>query len=253
MAASGLERMSMLRATVDPGRLRYYRHGLRAWFREHGRDLPWRRTNDPYRILVSEIMLQQTQAPRVAEVYEEFVQTYPRIEDVAEARLRDVRRITDPLGYKARGGYIKRIADEAVAYRAGRLPESVPELMQLPGVGCYTAGAVMTFAHGRATPIVDTNVARVLSRWFADAFPADDSDSRREKRLWALAAALLPSRGPGYQRVGWEINQALMDLGAQLCVARRPRCGDCPLRRRCHYRRRPAAQPRSGAFHRHLG
>ena len=219
-----------MRARVDPTRLRYYRQRLRGWFREHGRDLPWRHTRDPYRILVSEIMLQQTQVARVAGVYEEFVDTYPRLEDVARAPLREVRRITDPLGYKARGGYIKRIADEVVAYRAGRLPDSVTELMELPGVGRYTAGAVMTFGHGKPTPIVDTNVARVLGRWFADALPADDSASARSKRLWALSAAFLPRGGDG-----WEINQGLMDFGAQLCLARRPRCDICLVRRRCHY------------------
>ncbi len=230
-----------MRAQVDPVRLRYYRRRLRAWFREHGRDLPWRHTRDPYRILVSEIMLQQTQVPRVAEVYEEFVAAYPRIDDVARADLTDVRRITDPLGYKARGGYIKRLADEVVEYRAGRVPDSVPELMQLPGVGRYTAGAVMTFAHGRATPIVDTNVARVLGRWFADCLPPGDTPAQHDKRLWALAAALLPRRGRDLQRGGWELNSGLMDFGAKICVARRPRCGVCPLRRRCHYppRRRP--------------
>ena len=217
-----------MRARVDPVRLRYYRRRLRAWFGEHGRDLPWRHTQDPYRILVSEIMLQQTQVPRVAEVYEEFVAAYPSIDDVAQADLTDVRRITDPLGYKARGGYIKRLADEVVEYRAGRVPDTVPELMQLPGVGRYTAGAVMTFAHGRATPIVDTNVARVLGRWFADSLPPGDSDGRRDKRLWALSAALLPSRGPGLRRGAWEINQGLMDFGSQVCVARKPRCERLP-------------------------
>ena len=224
-----------MRARVDPVRLRYYRRRLRAWFGEHGRDLPWRHTQDPYRILVSEIMLQQTQVPRVAEVYEEFVAAYPSIDDVAQADLTDVRRITDPLGYKARGGYIKRLADEVVEYRAGRVPDTVPELMQLPGVGRYTAGAVMTFAHGRATPIVDTNVARVLGRWFGDCLPPGDSGGERDKRLWALSAALLPSRGPGLRRGAWELNQGLMDFGSQVCVARKPRCGECPVRRRCHY------------------
>ena len=130
-----------MRARVDPARLRYYRQRLREWFREHGRDLPWRRTRDPYRILISEIMLQQTQVSRVAEVYEEFLDAYPRIEDVASAPLREVRKITDPLGYKARGRYIKRIADEVVEYNAGRIPDTVPELMGLPGVGRYTARA----------------------------------------------------------------------------------------------------------------
>lgn len=229
-----------MHARVDPTRLRYYRRRLRDWFRANGRDLPWRRTRDPYRILISEIMLQQTQVPRVAEVYEEFLDAYPRIEDVAGAPLREVRQITDPIGYKARGGYIKRIADEVVGYHAGKLPDSVPALMALPGVGRYTAGAVMTFAHGKATPIVDTNVARVLSRWFGDALPATDSDGERNKRLWALSAALLPRQGDG-----WEINQGLMDFGAQICVARKPRCAACPVRRRCHYppRSRAAKEP----------
>ena len=227
-----------MRARVDPTCLRYYRTRLRDWFRAHGRDLPWRRTRDPYRILLSEIMLQQTQVPRVAEVYEEFLDAFPRIQDVARAPLRDVRRITDPLGYKARGVYIKRIADDAVSYRAGRLPDSLPELMALPGVGRYTAGAVMTFAHGKPTPIVDTNVARVLARWFGDALPEADTDAVRSKRLWALSASLLPRQGDG-----WEINQGLMDFGDQLCTARRPRCDVCPVRRRCHYPSRDGRRP----------
>ena len=225
-----------MQARVDPTRLRYFRRRLRHWFRANGRDLPWRRTRDPYRILVSEIMLQQTQVPRVTQVYEQFLAAYPRIEDVAAAPLPEVRRITDPLGYTVRGRQIKRIADEVVRYRAGRVPDTMPELLALPGVGRYTAGAVMTFAHGRPTPIVDTNVARVLGRWFAGALPADEPAGPRSRRLWALSAALLPRRGDG-----WEINQALMDFGAQVCPARRPRCDDCPLRRRCHHVRPGAA------------
>ena len=221
----------MLEAHIDPTRLRYYRRNLLRWFRAHGRDLPWRRTRDPYRILVSEIMLHQTQVPRVAQVYEEFLDRFPTIEHVAHASLQEVKAVTDPLGYKVRGGWIKRIADDAVEYRAGRLPETSAELMDLPGVGRYTAGAIMTFAYDRPQPIVDTNVSRVLSRWFAGTLPKHDSPADRQHRLWALASALLPRRD------GWAFNQGLMDLGAQLCTARRPACDRCPMRRRCHYAR----------------
>ena len=224
----GVSRRGRIQARVDAGRLRYYRRGLRRWFTAHGRDLPWRRTRDPYRITVSEIMLQQTQVPRVAEVYEAFLDQFPSVTDVAAAPLRDVTRITDPLGYKVRGRWIKQIADEVVQYHAGQFPDTVEDLMQLPGVGRYTAGAIMTFAHERPAPILDTNVARVLGRWFSGALPPDDAEGRRQRRLWALAEAILP------QRDGWTINQGLMDFGAQVCVARSPRCSTCPLRRRCH-------------------
>lgn len=227
-----------MRARIQSGRRRYYRAGLRAWFERHGRDLPWRRTRDPYRILVSELMLHQTQVPRVAEVYETFLHRFPTIESVAEAPLGEVKAITDPLGYKIRGRWIKQIADETVAYHAGRLPDSVEGLMELPGVGRYTAGAVATFAYDQAAPILDTNVARVVGRWFQGALPDTEPDGRRERRLWALAADLLPRRaqasgtGPS---AAWITNQGLMDLGAQLCVSRRPRCESCPFRRRCHH------------------
>ncbi len=225
---------SVLRATIDPTRLRYYRTNLRRWFAREGRDLPWRHTRDPYRIMVSEIMLHQTQVPRVQAVYEQFIDRFPSPEDVAAAPLHEVKAITDPLGYKRRGGYIKQVADDAVEYRAGELPRTVPELMKLPGIGRYTAGAIMTFAHETPAPILDTNVARVLGRWFAGAIPEADGDTLRAKRLWALADAILPRRG-NFRRPAWEINQGLMDLGAQLCIARKPRCDRCPLRRRCHY------------------
>ena len=219
-----------MEAQVDPTRVRYYRQRLRGWFRAHGRDLPWRRTRDPYRILVSEIMLHQTQVPRVAGVYEQFLERFPTIEHVAAAPLAEVKGVTDPLGYHIRGQWLKRIADDAVAYRGGALPRTLEELMELPGVGRYTAGAVMTFAHGVPAPVLDTNVARVLSRWFAGALPRGEPDSRRTQRLWALASAILPRNHDG-----WTINQALMDFGAQVCRARQPACSACPMRRRCHY------------------
>ena len=141
-----------MKARVQPVRLRYYRDGLQRWFHRHGRDLPWRRTRDPYSILVSEIMLHQTQVPRVAGVYSEFLDRFPSLQDVADASLDEVKAITDPLGYKRRGGYIKRIADEIVEYRAGEFPKSVEGLMELPGIGRYTAGAIGSIAFGQARP-----------------------------------------------------------------------------------------------------
>jgi A/G-specific adenine glycosylase len=233
-----------LQAQIDPTRLRYYRTTLRRWFDAQGRDLPWRRTRDPYRIMVSEIMLHQTQVPRVASVYNEFIDRFPSLQDVADASLDEVKAITDPLGYKRRGGYIKQIADEVVEYRAGEFPRSVEGLMELPGIGRYTAGAIMTFAHEEPAPILDTNVARVLGRWFAGALPPDEGETPRRHRLWALAGALVPQTANA-RHSGWTINQALMDLGAQLCSARSPSCDDCPLRRRCHHAQPDRAQRES--------
>ena len=133
--------------------------------------------------MVSEILLQQTQVPRVADVYEEFLAEFPTIDRVASAPLKDVKRITDPLGYKIRGKWIKQIADEVVTYRAGQMPATTEELRELPGVGRYTAGAIMTFAHETPTPILDTNVARVLSRWFGGTLPRRDGNGLRSRRL----------------------------------------------------------------------
>ncbi len=233
-------------ARVDPVRLRYYRTTLRRWFARHGRDLPWRRTTDPFHILVSEILLQQTQVPRVAEVYPAFLDRFPTLHAVAEAPLAEVKAITDPLGYKVRGTWIKRIADQAVTVHAGRLPDDLAGLLALPGIGRYTAGAVLTFAYGTPAPILDTNVARVLSRWFAGTLPDHDTAAMRNQRLWALASALLPRRGAS-RRSAWSINQGLMDFGAQICTARAPRCDVCPVQRRCH-----AVRPDGGAAESHL-
>ena len=142
--------------------------------------------------MVSEILLQQTQVKRVIEVYENFLIEFPTIETVAIARLDDVKRITDPLGYKIRGSWIKQIADDAVNERSGSLPHTLEGLLMLPGIGRYTAGAIMTFAYQVPTPILDTNISRVLGRWFAGDLPVRDSRALRNQRLWALAESLLP-------------------------------------------------------------
>jgi A/G-specific adenine glycosylase len=204
---------------MTPGRLRTFRRNVLEWYAQSGRDLPWRRTRDPYAIVVSEIMLHQTQVSRVIPFYERFLQKYPTVEALARARRRDVKRLTDPLGYKVRGRWLHAIAQHVAEERAGYFPQTIDELRQLPGVGQYTAGAVMSFAFHRDAPILDTNVARLLGRYFG-AQP-----SRAE--LWTLAGRVIP-RGKAFV-----FNQALMDLGALVCVARKPRCGTCPLRRGC--------------------
>jgi A/G-specific adenine glycosylase len=203
---------------------------LRAWYRANARDLPWRRTRDPYSILVSELMLQQTQVARVVPRYHEFLDLFPTIADVARSSPRRVREAWEGLGYYARARNLHRLARRVTAN--GRepnrtLPADPAALRALPGIGPYTAGAVASFAYERRTPLVDTNVARVLRRVFAPA--TDPKSTRGQRALWELAAALLPRTG----RAAWTHNQALMELGALVCTARRPQCDRCPVRAVC--------------------
>jgi A/G-specific adenine glycosylase len=197
-----------------------------AWYEAHGRDLPWRKTRDPYAILVSEILSHQTQISRVLPVYQLVLRRYPTVRAMADAPLAEVKAITDPLGYKIRGRWLHATALQVADRGDGRFPETLGELRLLPGVGRYTAGALMNFAHHRDAPMLDTNVARLLRRHFGVAAPA----RARTAELWTLAAAVIPN-GKGYL-----INQALMDLGAIVCRARSPDCGRCPLRRSCDFR-----------------
>jgi len=205
--------------------VRAFQRSLLAWYARHGRDLPWRRTRVPYRVLVSEIMLQQTQVERVIPKYREFLKTYPTLRALAAAHVDDVRRLWYPLGYNVRPIRLHAIARETMARYRGRLPADGDALRALPGVGRYTAGAMLSFAFGRDTAVLDTNVRRVLGRVFLG--PRRLKRLRGEARLWALAEALVP-RGRGY-----DFNQALMDFGATWCTPRRPRCTPCPMRRFC--------------------
>ncbi|MBI4246586.1 MAG: A/G-specific adenine glycosylase [Candidatus Rokubacteria bacterium] len=195
------------------------------WYARHGRDLPWRHTRDPYRVLVSEIMLQQTQVPRVVPKYRQFLDRYPTLEALAAAKVGDVRRLWYPLGYNVRPIRLHQIARETLARYGGRLPDRPEELRRLPGIGRYTAGAILSFAYGRDAAVLDTNVRRVLTRVFLG--PRRARRMRGEKAFWDLAAALVP-RGRGY-----DFNQALMDFGATWCTPRTPRCRPCPMRRFC--------------------
>ena len=203
-----------------PPRARAFRRRLLAWYARHARQLPWRGVGDPYAVLVSEMMLQQTQVRRVVEFFPPFLARYPTLEDLAAAPADAVREAWDGLGYYARARNLHAAAREVVATHGGVLPERPEDLRRLPGIGRYTAGAVASIAFGADVPAVDTNAARVLRR-------ALGMRRGRPARLWRVAEAMVP-RG---RAADW--NQALMDLGATVCTARAPRCATCPVRTSC--------------------
>jgi A/G-specific adenine glycosylase len=205
---------------------RRFRRRLLAWFRRHGRDLPWRRTRDPYQVLVSEVMLQQTQVSRVEEFYPRFLARFPTVDRLANAAPARVRESWEGLGYYRRAANLHRLAREVIRAHDGVIPREVDALRRLPGVGAYTAGAVASFAYERAEPAVDTNVARVLRRAF---HPRAGRDARGARTLHATAARLNPRHGPS----AWAFNQAIMELGALVCTARVARCAICPVAGAC--------------------
>ena len=215
-------------ATIPAERLRTFGRRLRRWYRAHSRDLPWRRTRDPYHVLVSELMLQQTQVSRVVPRYHEFLATFPTLHAVAAAPPARVTEAWSGLGYYARARNLHALARHVTAPGGpGGIPADPAALRALPGIGAYTAGAVASFAYERRAPLVDTNVARVLRRVFAPALvPKSTAEA---KAAWALAEATLPRSG----RHAWTHNQALMELGALVCTARLRHCGACPVKRVC--------------------
>ncbi|MCC7241592.1 MAG: A/G-specific adenine glycosylase [Acidobacteria bacterium] len=196
-----------------------------TWYRANGRDLPWRNTSDPYHILVSEIMLQQTQVDRVLPKYFEWLDKYPSFEVLADAPPADVRRTWYPLGYNIRPDRLQAIARQAVDAHGGRLPSDEETLLSFKGIGAYTAGALRSFAFRQRAAILDTNVARVIFRVFVGK--GDPKGHAMKKRLWAISEALVP-----HQHV-FDFNQALMDFGATQCPARKPRCQVCPMKKYC--------------------
>jgi A/G-specific adenine glycosylase len=210
---------------IPPAARQKFRRRLLGWYRRNGRDLPWRRTSDPYRILVSEVMLQQTQVDRVLPKYHEWLGKYPSLEALAQAPEREVAETWRPLGYNIRPRRLHAIARESVARYGGTLPSDRETLLSFKGIGEYTAGAVLSFAFGERAAILDTNVARVLFRVFIGH--GDPKAHRTRKHLWELSRTVLPHRHV------FDFNQALMDFGATVCVARKPKCPVCPMRRDC--------------------
>jgi len=228
-------------AAVSPGAdsVRALRRALLGWYRKHHRALPWRAAPggthgpeavgvhavNPYHVLVSEAMLQQTQVATVVPYFERFVGAFPTLAALAAADEQHVLAHWQGLGYYRRARHLHAAARLCVERFGGRVPATVEELLELPGVGRYAAGAIASIAYRVRAPILDGNVARVLARLFAIDEPVDTTAARH--RLWALAEALVPAKHPG------DFNQALMELGATVCTPRDPKCMFCPVRGRC--------------------
>ncbi len=201
-----------------------WRSALLKWFARHRRELPWRRDRDPYRIWVSEVMLQQTQVATVIPYFERFLRRFPTLADLAAADEQEVLRLWEGLGYYRRARDLLRSAQRLQA-EYGEFPADADKLAGLPGLGQYTRNAVLSQAFDLRLPILEVNTQRVLSRLFGRE--EDPRQTQARRWLWQAAEALLPAR-----RVG-EFNQALMELGSLVCTANAPRCGECPLARRC--------------------
>ena len=208
-----------------PAARQRFRRRLLTWYGVNGRDLPWRQTDDPYHILVSEVMLQQTQVDRVVPKYHEWLAKYPSLEALASAAEADVAETWRPLGYNIRPRRLQSIARESVTRYGGQLPSDEETLLSFKGIGAYTAGAIRSFAFRQRAAILDTNVARVLFRVFVGR--GDVKAHAMRKRLWAISEALVPHKHV------FDFNQALMDLGAMVCVARKPKCDVCPMTKLC--------------------
>jgi A/G-specific adenine glycosylase len=215
-------------ALPAPPERRRFRQRLLTWYRRHGRDLPWRRTSDPYHILVSEVMLQQTQVDRVLPKYAEWLDKYPSMHVLATAPDDEVARTWYPLGYNIRPRRLQSIARESVEKYGGQLPSDEATLRSFKGIGAYTAGAIRSFAFRERAAILDTNVARVLFRVFVAN--GDPKSHKVKRHLWTLSETLVPVRDV------YDFNQALMDFGAMICVARKPKCLICPMNASCRSR-----------------
>jgi A/G-specific adenine glycosylase len=223
---------------MTSGQLSRLRQRLIGWYRLNRRSLPWRRTRDPYRIWVSEVMLQQTQVKTALPYYRRFFRSFPRVQDLAQAELQAVLKAWEGLGYYARARNLHRAAARVVCEHAGRVPNRWEPFRDLPGVGDYIAAAVLSIAFDRPHAVVDGNVKRVLARLLALEEPVNAAGAR--PLFQVHADRLLDRRRPG------DFNQALMELGALICTPRAPACGRCPLKRWCAAERSgaPADYPR---------
>jgi A/G-specific adenine glycosylase len=209
--------------------LAVFRKQLLGWFRQYKRDLPWRRTKDPYRIWLSEIMLQQTRVAAVIPYYERFLERFPDIHALAAAPQEEVLRLWSGLGYYSRARNLQRAAQEIVAKHEGNFPRGEKDALALPGIGSYTAAAILSIAYGAKHAVLDGNVARVLARIFA--VQGDLRDAKRWQSLQDSANALLDPKSPS----DW--NQAMMELGATLCTPQSPQCLLCPVTQFCQARK----------------
>jgi len=214
----------MLQDRLDSQRQDELAERLLEWFATHARDLPWRENRTPYRVWISEVMLQQTQVTTVEPYYERFLQRFPSVEALADASLEEVLKVWEGLGYYARARHLHRAARQLISTDGGQLPVRFEDLKALPGIGTYTAGAIASIAFGQTVPAVDGNARRVLCRVFGIRRDVTRSAAKRE--LEQLAANLLPPEAGLF-------NEALIELGATVCTPREPSCDRCPLNDLC--------------------
>ncbi len=210
---------------MEPSQKEEIQKKLLEWFKRNKRDLPWRKTKDPYAIWVSEMMLQQTQVETVIPYYKNFLSTFPTLQHLAEADLSEVLKVWEGLGYYSRARNLHRAAKMVLNRFRGKIPNSLNALLSLPGIGRYTAGAILSIAYNQEAPILDGNVKRVLARLFAISKNPEKKDM--EHLLWKISESLIPKNRARF------FNQALMDLGAMICAPKRPICLSCPLSTLC--------------------
>jgi A/G-specific adenine glycosylase len=201
------------------------RRRLLAWYADHARDLPWRKSRDPYRVWVSEIMLQQTQVATVRDYFKRFIAAFPTVDELAAADEQQVLWLWEGLGYYRRARQLHAAAKQIVAEHASQFPKSVDELQSLPGIGRYTAGAITSIAFGLRAPILEANTIRLLSRLIA--YRDDPLKAAGQRLLWQIATDILPSADVA------QFNQALMELGSLICTPAEPKCDSCPLTAVC--------------------
>lgn len=211
--------------TVENKDARAIGRALLGWYQKHRRELPWRSSKDPYAVWVSEMMLQQTQVSTVIPYFRSWMERFPTVTALANAEESDVLHAWQGLGYYSRARNLRRAAQQMLRVHDGRVPELVSELLALPGIGPYSAGAIASIAYGHAEPLVDGNVIRVLTRLFA--LRGDPNKAPLKAEIWARARALVPKNAAG------DFNQALMELGATVCTPRNPRCDACPVATHC--------------------
>jgi A/G-specific adenine glycosylase len=212
-------------STPESRHARAIGRALLDWYAEHRRELPWRQSQDAYAVWVSEMMLQQTQVRTVIPYFQSWMQRFPNVAALANAEESEVLHAWQGLGYYSRARNLRRAAQEMLRVHEGRVPEQVSQLLALPGIGPYSAGAIASIAYGHAEPLVDGNVIRVLARLFA--LRGDPNKVPLKADLWAYARALIPKHAPG------DFNQSLMELGATVCTPRNPRCKLCPVANHC--------------------
>ena len=202
-----------------------FQRKLKDWFEHSKRSMPWRETRDPYRIWISEIMLQQTQVDTAIKYYQTFIRRFPDVHSLAKATLGEVLKVWEGLGYYSRARNLHKAAQIMERKFQGNIPNNTKNLRSLPGIGDYTAGAIMSIAFNKKSPVLDSNMIRVLTRIFRITENVDSSQTKR--RLWDLAGELLPEKGfRGH-------NEAVMELGAVICTPRKPQCSNCPIDNLC--------------------